>query len=678
MNQPTPHKPCRKSIDQLFSCPRVLVQFLDACLRQESRQHFINILQQDAALTVRILHAASITSKGSASAESPLSVALDQLSIDALSAIALRAAGRYLEERPDLPRSGFRQTLWHRSRGVGVAARCLAEALAYPQVEEAQLAGMLHNIGMQLLFAQDSIHYPEKAMNPISSLEVCHHEMQAYGYDHLQLAVELTDTWQLDSYLSDALRFLHHSQAEGSGTLIRLLQLAYALSLSPVNLSPETLDLGRRYFDLGSAALQKICIETEQQYSGFSELTGDPARSYQEEQENVLQLEKLVFSLAERQASLVQIGNCESQPQLLNEGRSLLLQKLDVKETIFLLADAHKGVLYGLQVPGQSQLVADLQVPIDPAFSLIARCLIEGGVHDTANSDSSEISIVDQTILRLSTSTRFVCLTLSTEDQFGVVAIGLDEKQDLETIIASETRVLVNAIGRGLRSHLQSGKILGRRGGDRIELRRVAHEINNPLAILGNYLQVLRQQQSDKDVLSAMEDEIRRVSEILSYYSRQQERSPLPVSLVDVREVIESVLMSLRPTILKPRHIEIVVACDQLQPISINPIVLRQILINLVKNAAEALPIGGRIELQSRDLIESNGEKQIEIVVADDGPGIAPHLLDQLFNPVESSKGSGHAGLGLNIVRNMAKDVGVRISCQSAATGTSFRILIPR
>ena len=146
-----------------------------------------------------------------------------------------------------------------------------------------------------------------------------------------------------------------------------------------------------------------------------------------------------------------------------------------------------------------------------------------------------------------------------------------------------------------------------------------------------------------------------------------------------LKEVIEAVLASLRPTILKPRHVEIVVTCDQLQPISINPIVLRQILINLVKNAAEALSDGGRIELLSRELIESNGEKQVEIVVADNGPGIAPHLLDQLFNPVDSSKGSDHAGLGLNIVRNMAKDIGVRINCQSSpTTGTSFRILIPR
>ncbi|WP_156827013.1 ATP-binding protein [Geopsychrobacter electrodiphilus] len=679
MSQTPPTQLSRKSTDQLFSCPRVLVQFLDACLRQEPRQHFVAILQQDAALAVRILQAATTSSSEPIPANEPLSTALDRLSPATLSAIGLRAAGRYLEEHLGLSQSRFRQTLWLHSRVAGIAARSLAEALSYARSEEAQLAGMLHNIGMQLLFAQDSAHYHTKVVHPASSAEVCRHELKAYGDDHLHLAAELAESWRLESFLPDALASLHHPQAEGGGVLIRLLQLAHALSVSPAHLSCEALDLAQRYFDLAPAAVQEIFAEVERQYRGFSKYVGDPDRLQQEELDASLQLRKLSFLLAERQACLVQLGHCDSLPQLLSTGRSLLLQKLDVRETIFLLADAHKGVLCGMPVNGQSQLVTDLQVPMDPAFSLVGRCLIEGGVHDSATISPGEITVVDRTLLRLTASSRFACLPLSTKDPFGVVVIGLDETQDIEAFATGETQVLCHAIGRGLRTYVQSGMLLGRRGGDRIELRRVAHEINNPLAIMGNYLQVLRQQQGNDEVLSAMEDEIQRVTEILGYYSRQQERSPLPVSLVDVKELIESVLTSMKPTTLTPRRIEVVAAFDQMQPIAINPIVLRQILINLIKNAAESLPPEGRIELQSSEMLEANGEKQVEIVVADNGPGIAPQLFNQLFNPVTSSKGSGHAGLGLNIVRNMAKDIGVRISCQSRPeTGTCFRILIPR
>jgi len=679
MSQDVSFQLCHKSLDQLLSPPQVLVQFLDACLRLESRQHFVPLVLQDAALTVRILQAAAIISKDPLPPGHPISAALERLSLDALTAIGLSAAGRYLKERPALSEACFRQTLWLHSRVAGVAARQLAEAVSYPDGEEAQLAGMLHNIGMQLMFSMDSRRYHEEVKHPTSSAEVCRSEVQAYGKGHTQLAAELAEGWPLESFLPDALSMLHHPHAEGGGVLIRLLQLAHALAVAPTQLSCEALDLAQRHFDLSPTALQTVFNEVERQYRDLSEYVGEPERLYQTEIDTASQLEKRIFLLAERQASLVQIGQCDSLPQLLSAGRILLLQKLDVEEIVFLLADADKGVLTGLNVPGQSRLVAELQVPIDPAFSLAARCLIEGGIQDSARIESSELSAVDRTLLRLTASSRFGCLPLSVQDQFGVLVIGLTEAQDIEVLSNSETRVLSQAIGRGLRGYLQSGHLLGRREADRIELRRVAHEINNPLAILSNYMQVLRQQQGDEEILGSMETEVQRVTEILGYYSRQQERSPLPLSQVDVGELITSVLVSLKPTILKPRNIEVVTTCDPLPPVAINPIVLRQILINLVKNAAEALPPEGRIELQSRELIEASGEKQVEIVVADNGPGIAPHLLDQLFSPVTSSKGSGHAGLGLNIVSNMARDIGVRVSCQSHPdSGTRFRILIPR
>ncbi len=670
---------CRKTTDLLFSRPRVLVQFLDACLRLDSRQQIINILQQDSALAVRVLQAAATSSCEPLSAELPLSSAVERLSADALAAIGLRAAGRYLGERPGLPQSRFRQSLWFYSRAAGITARCLAEAVSYPRIEEAQLAGMLHNIGMQLLFAHDSSNYHEKVYHPTSSSQISSYEMEAYGCDHLQLAEELVNNWHLESFLADALRFLHHPQVEGSSGLIRLLQLTHAVCSSPAHLSPEALELAHRHFDLAPSAMQDIFNWVERHYRGFSEYSGDTDQLRQEELEAARQLEQLAFLLAERQAQLARIGNCESLEQLLSEGRSLLLQKLAGRELIFLLADAQKGLLCGMPVPGQSQLVADLRVPIDPDFSLTARCLLEDGVHDSAEMANSEISVVDQTLLRLAASPRFACLPLVSGAQLGVAVVGLDEAQNIEAFTASETLVFCQAIGRRLRNSSFAEDLPGLAGKEKTELRRVAHEINNPLAILGNYLQVLRQQQGNSDVLAAMEREIQRVSEIVGYYSRQQDQSPLPASLVDVAALIESVLASLKPTILQPRQIEIVTACERMQPISSNSIVLRQILINLVKNAAEALPPGGRIELHSRELIEGDGKRQVEIVVADNGPGIASHLLDQLFSPVTSTKGSGHAGLGLNIVHNMASDIGARVSCQSSAeNGTSFRIVLSR
>jgi nitrogen-specific signal transduction histidine kinase len=64
--------------------------------------------------------------------------------------------------------------------------------------------------------------------------------------------------------------------------------------------------------------------------------------------------------------------------------------------------------------------------------------------------------------------------------------------------------------------------------------------------------------------------------------------------------------------------------------------------------------------------------------VQDNGPGINAEIKERLFSPVISTKGEGHAGLGLNIVKGMADDIGAKISCHSSAElGTSFNLVIP-
>jgi signal transduction histidine kinase len=105
---------------------------------------------------------------------------------------------------------------------------------------------------------------------------------------------------------------------------------------------------------------------------------------------------------------------------------------------------------------------------------------------------------------------------------------------------------------------------------------------------------------------------------------------------------------------------------------------LRQVVMNLVKNAAEALPKGGRIDLATRDRIHKNGALFVELRIGDNGPGLPEHVLNELFTPVTSTK-PGHAGLGLSIVKQLLDQLGAEISCASGpTTGTRFQILLPR
>jgi signal transduction histidine kinase len=81
----------------------------------------------------------------------------------------------------------------------------------------------------------------------------------------------------------------------------------------------------------------------------------------------------------------------------------------------------------------------------------------------------------------------------------------------------------------------------------------------------------------------------------------------------------------------------------------------------------------------TQDYVYFNEREYVELEVRDDGPGIPPHVLARLFEPIESSKGAGHSGLGLSIVKSLVAQLGGVVSCKSSERrGTTFRILLPR
>jgi len=117
---------------------------------------------------------------------------------------------------------------------------------------------------------------------------------------------------------------------------------------------------------------------------------------------------------------------------------------------------------------------------------------------------------------------------------------------------------------------------------------------------------------------------------------------------------------------------------DSMPPMLTNADALKQIYTNLVKNAVEALPAEGLVMVYTQDQVNVDGKAHFEICVADDGPGIPDEILPDLFTPIKTTKGDGHAGVGLTIVKNLVNELHGSISCRSSDKGTSFHILLPR
>ena len=144
--------------------------------------------------------------------------------------------------------------------------------------------------------------------------------------------------------------------------------------------------------------------------------------------------------------------------------------------------------------------------------------------------------------------------------------------------------------------------------------------------------------------------------------------------------LIQDLLSIFRVSLFSTRAIQDELNLDDSVPLLLsNRNSLKQILTNLIKNAAEAMPEGGSIRIGTCGKVNVNGKVFIELIVADNGPGMPGHVIQGLFSPVASTKGKEHSGLGLTIVKKLVTDLGGTISCSSIQNkGTEFRILLPQ
>ena len=207
------------------------------------------------------------------------------------------------------------------------------------------------------------------------------------------------------------------------------------------------------------------------------------------------------------------------------------------------------------------------------------------------------------------------------------------------------------------------------------------HEINNPLSIINNYLEILSlkldaKNQAHTDI-QTIKSEIFRVGDILKRLKTPKTNTGT-ITKFDLNELITELTHIFETSILDSNNIQLQLDLDtDIAPIYCNANALKQIYTNLVKNAVEAFPANGKIMVYTQGQVNVDGKTYIEISVADNGPGIRPEVLSQLFKPVQTEKGNGHSGIGLSIVKKLVAELNGSVSCRSSNKGTNFQILLP-
>ena len=206
----------------------------------------------------------------------------------------------------------------------------------------------------------------------------------------------------------------------------------------------------------------------------------------------------------------------------------------------------------------------------------------------------------------------------------------------------------------------------------------VAHEVNTPLAVISNYIQMLAKQMPEGDPRHTIIDKIVkqtfRASEIVNNLLNFSRTGPGELADVDLNRVVEETL-SLVAHPLKASQIQVVKQLTEGIPAvrgSANK--LQQVFLNLFLNARDAMPSGGMLEVRSA---AHNGSVEVEVV--DTGNGITREHIHKIFDPFFTTKTSGRGtGLGLSVSYGIIKEHAGKIDVRSTpGRGTSFHVEFP-
>ena len=215
----------------------------------------------------------------------------------------------------------------------------------------------------------------------------------------------------------------------------------------------------------------------------------------------------------------------------------------------------------------------------------------------------------------------------------------------------------------------------------------VAHELNNPLSGILTYAKLLRKwldrgetngdkRQEALQCLDLIAGESRRCGDLVKNLLMFSRSAPMNLEFTDINSVVD------RSIKLVDHQLEIsgvqlhLDLAEGMPRVQCDPAQIEQVLLALIMNAIDAMPRGGNLWLQTR--LKAHRD-ELEMVVRDDGSGIPPEILSQIFEPFLTTKESGHGvGLGLAISRSIMERHNGNIDVQSeVGKGTTFTLTLP-
>jgi signal transduction histidine kinase len=532
--------------------------------------------------------------------------------------------------------------------------------------EDAWSAGLNHNLALYL------------------------HQDAASSADFAGLSATFLENLDEDGWLADAVRYHAEPLARGkmAHPLVRIVQLAYLLVMRQQ--AVDSLDVRAALAALGMAAADAThqLVESQSQARKLAQHYGlSVPPTLQTHGGGVLDRLARVYAGQAAQSALHHFFRYAAQPA---ESYALLcdcVRALFGFERVCLFIADRDGYLRLSPLMDEVGGLSQLELSRDDGHSILSRAFVQqvGLVFQPGDLSSP---LVDEQIARRLGVSSFVCQPVTLEQgQAGLLVAGdalpsLPESAAWSMVLDEWAESLQRTTGPMIAAAPER-IVIASDDIPRERVRRAIHEVANPLTIMRNYVNLLSSRLgSDSSVerdLGIISDEIERVARIVRGITAVEEAVSVPTNLemVSVNSVVSELVRMTLGTLLIPNKVSVQIDLNpEVLPMPLNKDQLKQVLFNLAKNAVEAMQAGGHLKFTTR-LVERDGANQVEIEVADTGPGLPEHVLAHLFEPVASQKGGDHAGLGLSISRNLVKQMGGDLDCVSTPQGSRFLVRLP-
>ena len=723
-------------LGKLPSIPHALLKLLEIIPDPDvDFSQISQIIQSDPALTTRIMSVANSGAYYQWNEDKDFHHLVVALGLKQVKTITINSAVQQFFSRFNLDDKGFLTSFWKSSLNAASIAGNLAQLTGYANKDEAYIAGLLHKMGELVCLNYNFEEYVKRvqdlqADNDIVSLAELDQQRTAMEQALTGSSIPEIGAWIIQQFdqktlLSDAILYQREPAENLAGTphLIKIINITHKLAEPFKNrdmVFNEVMDI----FDLNHAVLEELLeksrAEVQQAAKSMKININSPADLHNDNENIQIKLAENVRTIA-LSGSLQEIEIFHSEIERIEQVILNLNVLFGLSKTIFLKYDAQTDSLIGLHGTNiDDKLLAEFRIPLTavqtlPVQALLKRIPLFSSSTDTADNETDEHSqcVLDRQLQKLLNSEQILCIPLMEslyrqdtvqQKKFGVLVTGVSssrlpslkrEQGLLHEFSRSTSEVIFrdNEITQRIESILEQEQ-----SQQSLAIRKLVHEASNPLGVIRNYLQILShklENSSDEKLQGQLEiimAEVERVGNIMLKIKEIPEYTSTDNNRVDINQLISQLISIFEDSLFLKTGIKAELNLDESIPaIASNANSIKQILTNLLKNAVEAMPEGGEIQVITRDLVNYNGNQFIELRIMDNGPGIPEAIMKNLFNPVQSTKSTEHSGLGLSIIKNLVNDLGGTIqgsnrytgkplsgTWQEHKTGAEFIILLPR